>query len=178
MKEMGSVELIDIHDVTKIFNLSIEAIRKYKALGLIEPCERVGRKDLYNENDIIRTRDLINSYKQEGRSLREIGKKVKEIKDQENLEEELDTNTAAKKLLIIEDQGLVLDFLREQLRACFSESELKIYDARDGLTGIDRAKRIEPDLIILDVLIPKISGEEVHRMLVRQPTTRHSKFII
>lgn len=178
MTELGNRELIGIHDVTGIFNLSIEAIRKYKALGLIAPCEKIGRKDLYNKQDIIRTRDLIKSYKQEGKALKEIEKKIKEIREEARFEEELSVNADVRKILIIEDRDDFTRILREYLGTCFPPNELRIYEARDGLTGIERAKRIRPDLIILDLVLPNISGMKVHETLIRNSNTRHSKFLI
>lgn len=178
MKEIDNAELIDIHDVTRIFNLSIEAIRKYKALGLIEPCQRVGRKDLYNEQDIIRIRNLIKSYKQEGKSLKEVVEEIKALREQQNFEEQLGLITDAKKILIIEDEDCLIDILKEFLRTRFSENEVRIYHAKDGLTGIERARRIKPDLIILDLVLPDITGIKVHEKLMKKPSTRHSKFLI
>ena len=95
-----SDKLVDIHEVTKIFNLSIEAVRKYKTLGLIQPCKRVGRKDLYNEKDVTRVRNLIQSYKLEGKSLKEIVEDVKVSGEAQNFEDEF---------VIFRDFGFLLE---------------------------------------------------------------------
>ena len=71
-----------------------------------------------------------------------------------------------------------MDLLTELLKSRFSEDEIRIYQARDGFTGMERAKRVKPDLIILDLLLPNVEGREVHRRLISEPSTCHSKFII
>ncbi|NIO04599.1 MAG: response regulator [Proteobacteria bacterium] len=178
MKDMIRAELIDIHEVTRIFGLSIEAVRKYKALGLIEPIKRDGRKDLYNEEEIFRTKNLIKSYKQEGKSLREIEKIVRKLREIEYSEEQFAGSGNTKKILIIEDDDLLVNLLEEQLTARFPENELRIYNAKDGLTGIERARRIKPDLIILDLVLPNIEGKKVHQILTRERNTCNLKFLI
>jgi len=174
--EKNTTAFIDINQVAKIFNLSIEAIRKYKQLGLIESCKRDGKKDLYDPNDIFRKRDLIKSHKQDGKSLKEIQNKFIALKEQKSLEEKLE-DTGAKKILIIEDEKSLISILKEFLIAGFPGEDLKIFDANDGSIGIELAISIKPDLIILDIAIPTISGIEVHKKLARHPNTRHSKFI-
>lgn len=72
MKNVSNDNLIDIYEVKGIFKLSIESIRKYKALGFFEPCKRVGKKYFYDKKHIIKRKDLIKRYKNEGKSLQQI----------------------------------------------------------------------------------------------------------
>ena len=46
--------------------------RKYKTFGLITPCEKKGKKDLYNKKDVIFAKNFIESSKNQGKSLQEI----------------------------------------------------------------------------------------------------------
>ena len=62
--------------------------------------------------------------------------------------------------------------------AGFPEKKLKIYDAYDGLMGIELAISIKPDLIILDYTLPGIDGEEVYKRLMGNPNTCNAEFII
>jgi len=171
-------EMIDIQGVAKIFNLSIDAIRKYKMLGLFEPCKRDGRKDFYDKREILRRKNLIKSYQKQRMSLSEIRDKIVELKLKQNLKEDIESSHDAKKVLIIEDNEMVMEILKKMLKNHFNEDVLKIYDARSGYSGIENAEIIRPDLIILDYGLPDIFGDEVYERLKRNPNTSNIKFII
>jgi DNA-binding response OmpR family regulator len=68
------------------------------------------------------------------------------------------------RILVIEDDATLLKLLASDL-------ELEGYTvttAKDGLEGYDRAKAIKPDLIILDVMMPKMNGYDVCRALRKE----------
>ncbi|MEK7519580.1 MAG: response regulator [Patescibacteria group bacterium] len=63
----------------------------------------------------------------------------------------------AKKVLIVEDEEIIVDLLQKKLK---NEG----YDAlvaRDGDEGLKVMRKSNPDLILLDILMPKMSGLEV-----------------
>ncbi len=62
-----------------------------------------------------------------------------------------------KRILIVEDDQRLLDFLSQSLR----KRGFEILVAPDGLEAIDRLKEFKPDLVILDILLPKLDGLEV-----------------
>jgi two-component system OmpR family response regulator len=65
------------------------------------------------------------------------------------------------KILIVEDDRNLLDTLRYNLR----NEGYEVVTATDGAEGLDVARREKPDLIILDIMLPKMSGFEVCRIL-------------
>jgi len=72
------------------------------------------------------------------------------------------------KILIIEDndQNLYMEtFLLEK-------KGYEVVAARDGSEGLELAGRVEPALIVLDILLPNIDGHEVARQLKQRPDTR------
>lgn len=71
------------------------------------------------------------------------------------------TATGTKKVLIVEDDASLAIALREG----FSTEGYEVTSAEDGVRALERARQFQPDLIILDVMIPKISGFDVCRML-------------
>ena len=68
--------------------------------------------------------------------------------------------TKKKSLLIIDDEQIVIQALLEMLG-----SEYTIYVAKDGLEGIKQAKRLLPDVILLDIIMPYMDGYEVIAVL-------------
>ena len=67
----------------------------------------------------------------------------------------------AKKILITEDSPTVLEILKSVL----AEEGYEVIAAVDGKEALDLVKAEKPDLIILDVMLPKIDGYKVCRML-------------
>ncbi len=71
------------------------------------------------------------------------------------------------KILIIDDDANC----REMLRARFKKNRHEIFEAQDGEEGLQLTKQHLPDLIILDIRIPKVDGFEVCRRLRSDPQT-------
>lgn len=66
-----------------------------------------------------------------------------------------------KKILIIDDQNGVLEMLQERLCVCGYE----VITAQNGLDGLEKARREKPDLLVVDVMVPKLDGYTLCRML-------------
>lgn len=67
----------------------------------------------------------------------------------------------AKKILVIEDDPDTLTFLSEALkRAGYAP-----VPAPDGETGLEKFRAAEPDLVLLDIVLPGISGWDVIRKI-------------
>ncbi|PMP86985.1 MAG: DNA-binding response regulator, partial [Roseiflexus castenholzii] len=67
----------------------------------------------------------------------------------------------ARTLLIVEDE----DRLRNLLRGYLEREGFRIVQARDGVQALSLARSEQPDLIILDLMLPGIDGLEVCRRL-------------
>jgi two-component system, OmpR family, response regulator MprA len=72
------------------------------------------------------------------------------------------------KVLVIDDEENIIEFIRLGLRY----EGFHVESASDGEQGVTAAQRINPDLVILDVMMPGIDGLEVCRRLRDNPTTR------
>jgi two-component system OmpR family response regulator len=70
------------------------------------------------------------------------------------------------KILIVEDDRNLLDTLKYNLR----KEGYNAVAAVDGAEALDVARREKPDLIILDIMLPKLSGFEVCRILRKEMT--------
>ncbi|MCD6410732.1 response regulator [bacterium] len=79
-----------------------------------------------------------------------------------------------KKILIIEDEEILLDLLREKLRAL----GFKVFTASDGEAGLAAIREINPDLILLDIVMPKMGGFEVMEEMQKDPSIKDIPVII
>ncbi len=66
-----------------------------------------------------------------------------------------------KKILIVDDEQDIVESLKFVLEA----SDYTCYCAYNGEDGLRLAKEMVPDLIILDVMMPKINGYKISRLL-------------
>lgn len=66
-----------------------------------------------------------------------------------------------KKILLVDDE---VDFA-EVLRVRLEDNGYEVIVAYNGEEGLERAEKEDPDLIILDIMLPKISGFDVCRKL-------------
>jgi DNA-binding response OmpR family regulator len=75
---------------------------------------------------------------------------------------------ADKRILIVEDERDVLDLLMLTLRKAGGFS---ILTATDGATGLQKARLEKPAFIILDLMLPKMPGLELCKVLKSDPAT-------
>ena len=70
------------------------------------------------------------------------------------------------KILVVDDEPDILDILKYTLE----KEGYKVFTAGDGKEGIQVAEKENPNLIILDIMMPKMDGVEVCRNLRAKPT--------
>jgi len=68
------------------------------------------------------------------------------------------------KILLVDDEKRIL----EVLEAYLEREGFEIHSADNGIDALKKAKALEPDLIILDLMLPDISGEEVCRLVRKE----------
>ena len=68
------------------------------------------------------------------------------------------------KILLVDDERRIV----EVLEAYLEREGYEIHSADNGIDALKKAKTIEPDLIILDLMLPDISGEEVCRLVRKE----------
>jgi DNA-binding response OmpR family regulator len=78
------------------------------------------------------------------------------------------------RVLIVEDEQA----LRELYREWLTMSGFTVLEADDGLVGIERVLHDEPDLVVLDVMLPKKDGFEVLQEVRRNPKTKTIPILI
>jgi DNA-binding response OmpR family regulator len=65
------------------------------------------------------------------------------------------------RILLVEDELRIASFVKRGLEA----EGFVVEHARDGLDGVERAAIMHPDLVILDLILPRLSGEQVLKRL-------------
>ncbi|MCM2267717.1 MAG: response regulator [Elusimicrobiales bacterium] len=78
------------------------------------------------------------------------------------------------RIVMIEDSKAASTVLKEVLEA---EGHTVLH-AADGVAGLALARREKPDLILLDLLLPKLNGYDVCNSLMRDGLTRHIPILI
>ncbi len=79
-----------------------------------------------------------------------------------------------KKILLVDDSSTVL--LLE--RMILSKNEYDVVTAKDGLEGVEKAVSEKPDLIVMDVMMPRMDGYEACRVLRAQDATKQIPIIM
>lgn len=79
----------------------------------------------------------------------------------------------SKKVLIADDEPDILEIISYNL----IKEGYEVYTARDGNEAMEQAKRLQPDLIILDIMMPYKTGVEVCQLLRSLPNFQDTLII-
>ncbi|MDF1537043.1 MAG: response regulator [bacterium] len=86
----------------------------------------------------------------------------------------MSTDSSLKKILIVDDVELFIQFQISLL----GRRNFDIHTARTGAGALERARALNPDLILLDMFMPDMNGDEVCRTLKNDPQTSHIPVVI
>jgi DNA-binding response OmpR family regulator len=78
------------------------------------------------------------------------------------------------KILIVEDDNL----LSKMYSSIFSSNNYQVDTAANGQEGLDKARANNPDLILLDIMMPKLNGMEVLQKLKGDPALKAIPVVI
>ena len=79
-----------------------------------------------------------------------------------------------KKMLIVEDDQIVGNIYRHK----FQVEGFQVALATDGEAGLTAVKEIKPDVVILDLMLPKLNGVEILKKMRAEPTTKSIPVIV
>lgn len=79
-----------------------------------------------------------------------------------------------KKILLVEDTDFIVNYVNSKLKTM----NLEVLIAKDGEEGVRKAQIERPDLMIVDLMMPKMDGFEVCRQIKANPKTMDTKIII
>ena len=79
-------------------------------------------------------------------------------------------NNAGQKILIVDDEPDILELIEYNLK----KEGYQVFTATNGQEGITVAKKVHPDLIILDIMMPKMDGIEACRLMRAIPEFKNT----
>ena len=81
------------------------------------------------------------------------------------VEAKKEASVTKKRILVVEDQAAIIKMLRMRLEA----NNYEVITAGDGQEGLETARKENPSLIILDIMLPKMNGYKVCQLLKADP---------
>jgi len=76
--------------------------------------------------------------------------------------------TRRETVLVVEDEEDILEVIRYNLQ----REGYRVSGVRDGEEGLDRIRRENPNLVLLDLMLPGVDGLEICRRIKKDPVTR------
>ena len=77
-------------------------------------------------------------------------------------------------ILVVDDEAPIVDLVRFTLE----DADVRVVEASDGAEALQLARQVNPDLVLLDVHMPKLDGLEVCRQLRREPDFARTPIIM
>jgi DNA-binding response OmpR family regulator len=77
-------------------------------------------------------------------------------------------------ILVVDDEPPILDLVRFTLE----DAEVRVVEASDGVEALALARRLRPDLILLDVHMPRLDGLEACRQIRRDPALARTPIVM
>ncbi len=85
-----------------------------------------------------------------------------------------DSHSVNPQVLVIEDSASV----RRLIEVCLRVLPVEVFSAEDGVTGLDTARELLPDVVVLDIGLPGMDGWEVLRHLRAAVDTQAIKVLV
>ncbi|MEN8150739.1 MAG: response regulator [Planctomycetota bacterium] len=76
--------------------------------------------------------------------------------------------TGRETILVVEDEEDILEVIRYNL----AREGYRVHGVRNGEEGLDRIRRENPNLVLLDLMLPGVDGLEICRRIKKDPVTR------
>lgn len=81
---------------------------------------------------------------------------------------------ATHKILVIDDSRVI----RMRVRDMLPQGNFEVLEAKDGVEGMNAIREQKPNLIMLDFLLPRMSGWEVFQEIQSQPDLQHIPLVL
>jgi DNA-binding response OmpR family regulator len=78
------------------------------------------------------------------------------------------------KILIIEDDKILLEMYKDK----FAHEKFEVQTASEGQEGIEKMKSFQPNIVLLDLIMPKVSGFEFLKLVKADPSLSNVPIIV
>ena len=181
---LSNETLIDIKEVANEFGKSVESIRKYKNFGIIRVSDKNGNKDLFDRSEILDIRIQLKELRLKGLTLSQIADEIESERKFENKTSPTfgpnsgsivsQSHEGPLKILLADKDSVV----RKTVTEYIEDLDYSICETTNGEETIAKAFTFIPDLILLDLQLPKIDGYQVCKMLKGNSTTQTIPIIV
>jgi len=72
------------------------------------------------------------------------------------------------KILLVDDEPAILKMYSESL----NNADFEVITAASGEEGVDQAKKVKPDIILIDIMMPRLNGFDAVKELKSDPGTK------
>ncbi|MBX3155168.1 MAG: response regulator [Deltaproteobacteria bacterium] len=141
-----------------------EVLRTLRTEGMTMPVVVLTGKSLIADEERILREGLARVVQKGGTALDNVVREAKQLL----LAKRVVESGKLTRILYVEDSPQNRDIVRRYL-----SNDYEIIEAEDGEQGIDRALRDAPEMILMDLSLPRLDGWEATRRLKANPTTRH-----
>jgi signal transduction histidine kinase/DNA-binding response OmpR family regulator len=133
--------------------------------------ELLGGREYLKDEEIVEEPFILNEVKNHSEQF--VDDMIKEDSSSLVPQNDSEVNEDKNIVLVVEDNADVRDFIKDSLGTGF-----QIEEAANGEQGVRKAIRIVPDLIISDIMMPKMDGNELTRTLKNDERTSHIPIIL
>lgn len=78
-----------------------------------------------------------------------------------------------KKIMVVDDEENIL----ELVKAILEKEKFSVITAKSGKECLDLLKKVKPDLILMDLMMPSMTGKEATKKIRENPKTKNIKII-
>jgi len=81
------------------------------------------------------------------------------------------------KILIVDDEPLIRELILQIIDE-IEDIEIHAIEASDGVEGLELIRKEKPDIVLLDIMMPRMSGFEICRILQKEPPSWKMKVVM